>query len=312
MMLALESRALSKTYRSGILKRSSLTALEDFSLSVESGEIFSLLGPNGAGKTTFIKIVLSLVRSSAGSLTVLGEEIPSVRVRKRVGYLPENLRYPGYLTGDQVMTYFGRLAKVHSHELRSRSGALLEMVGMSQWKSTKVKKFSKGMLQRLGLAQALVNNPDILFLDEPTDGVDPLGRKEIRDILKELKRNGKTIFLNSHLLSEVELVSDRVAILNKGKLLKVGTVAELTTEGLRYTLTVDGQIPDAFFDEARALVLDFVRDGNSLTANCRSIGELNRIIDLLRKHKANISSVSRLRNTLEDSFLTLIKQEKVT
>jgi len=308
-MLALESQALSKTYRSGVIRRQGITALEDLTLSVKPGEIFSLLGPNGAGKTTFIKIVLSLVRPSSGKASVLGEDITNVRIRKRIGYLPENHRYPGYLTGEQVLTLFGRLARVGRTDLHKRVGPLLELVGMTQWKSTKVKKYSKGMLQRLGLAQALVNDPDILFLDEPTDGVDPLGRKEIRDILRDIRGRGKTIFLNSHLLSEVELISDRVAILNKGKLLRVGTVDELTTEGFRYTIAVEGEIADAFFTEARALVIEVARDGTSLSTECKTIAEVNRLIDLLRKHQVSIVSISRQRSTLEDSFLSLIKRE---
>ncbi|HUI11123.1 MAG TPA: ABC transporter ATP-binding protein [Bacteroidota bacterium] len=308
-MLAIESESLSKTYSNGIFKPRRVAALTDFTLQVDTGQIFSLLGPNGAGKTTFIKMLLSLASPTSGRATVLGRRLPDVSVRKHVGYLPENHRYPGYLTGEQVIRYFGELAGVHPRTLAARIGPLLELVGMAQWRGMKVKRYSKGMLQRLGLAQALVNDPDVLFLDEPTDGVDPVGRKEIREILRDLKQKGKTIFLNSHLLSEVELVSDRVAVLDRGRLLKVGTVEELTTTGTAYDIGVAGDVPAAVFEEARAFVMGLTRAGDHLKAECRSSAELNRVIDLLRKHAVEITSIARVRSTLEESFISLITGE---
>jgi ABC-2 type transport system ATP-binding protein len=308
-MLAITAESLSKTYQSGLFRKERVQALTDFSVSVDTGQIFSLLGPNGAGKTTFVKILLSLTHPTGGTSTILGTRLPDVRVKSRVGYLPESHRYPGYLTGEQVLEFFGKLAGVNGADRAKRIPPLLELVGMAQWKGMKVKKYSKGMMQRLGLAQALVNDPEILFLDEPTDGVDPVGRKEIRDILKELKRRGKTIFLNSHLLSEVELISDRVAILDKGKLLKVGTVDELTTEGSSYTIGVAGTVPDGALAEARAMVIGVQTDGDTLHADCKSTGDLNRLIDILRRGNVEITSIVKQRNTLEDSFISLIKRE---
>jgi ABC-2 type transport system ATP-binding protein len=311
-MTAISSTSLSKVYRNGTLNRNPVTALDDFSLEVESGQIFSLLGPNGAGKTTFIKILLSLTHTTSGSAAILGERVPSVRIRSRIGYLPENHRYPGYLTGEQVLRLFGQLSGVPRPVLESRITPLMQMVGMDQWKRMKVKKYSKGMLQRVGLAQALINEPDVIFLDEPTDGVDPVGRKEIRDILKNLKNQGKTIFLNSHLLSEVELISDRVAIVNKGKLLKTGTVDELTTAGSQYHIGFVPPLPEAFRVEATALVLPISYGAELLTADLRTTQELNRVIDLLRKHGVELTSIARQRSTLEESFLSLLKQEVPT
>jgi len=308
-MVAIESDSLSKTYHSGLIRKERVEALTGFSVSVEAGQIFSLLGPNGAGKTTFIKILLSLTHATSGGATILGEKLPSVAVKSRIGYLPESHRYPGYLTGEQVLRFFGQLSGVNSVVLASRILPLLELVGLAQWRGMKVKKYSKGMMQRLGLAQALINDPEVLFLDEPTDGVDPVGRKEIRDILKDLKLRGKTIFLNSHLLSEVELVSDRVAILDKGKLLKLGTVDELTRGGTTYTVGIAGPLPDAALQESRALVMNFTVNGDTVTADCGSFAELNRVIDLLRKHGVAITSVVKQRSTLEESFISLIKRE---
>jgi len=309
-MHAIASESLSKVYQSSLSKRNGITALEDFSITIQQGEIFGLLGPNGAGKTTFIKILLSLVHPTSGSASILGTPLPDVNIKRRIGYLPENHRFPGYLTGDQVLDFFGRLAGVPRREIRSRSKPLLDLVGMGQWSSTKVRKYSKGMMQRLGLAQALVNDPDVIFLDEPTDGVDPVGRKEIRDILTDLKRRGKTIFLNSHLLSEVELISDRVAILDKGKLLKIGTVDELTSQESEYTIGITGTLPEGFHLEADALLLKLKAHDGSLIADLKTTAAINQLIDLLRKHGVEITSITQKRNSLEDSFISLLKGEK--
>jgi ABC-2 type transport system ATP-binding protein len=308
-MIAISSNSLSKTYRNGFRNHQPVHALEDFSIEVEGGQIFGLLGPNGAGKTTFIKLLLSLARPSSGSAALLGQQLPSVKVRSRIGYLPENHRYPGYLTGEQVLRLFGQLSGVPRDLVEARITPLMHLVGMEQWRKMKVKKYSKGMLQRVGLAQALINEPDLVFLDEPTDGVDPVGRKEIRDILKNLRDQGKTIFLNSHLLSEVELISDRVAILDKGRLLKTGTVDELTTTGSRFQIGFIPPLPDAFRLESEALVLQISYGPELLTVELKSTQELNRLIDLLRKHGVELTSITRQRSTLEESFLSLLKRE---
>ncbi len=308
-MLAITAEALSKTYTNGLFRRQKIAALRDFSLEVQSGQIFSLLGPNGAGKTTFIKILLSLAFPTSGKAAILGHALPNVRIRAKTGYLPENHRYPGYMTGEQVLRFFGALSEVPAHILKSRIVPLMELVGISKWRNLKVKKYSKGMMQRLGLAQALINDPEVIFLDEPTDGVDPVGRKEIRDILTNLKGQGKTIFLNSHLLSEVELISDRVAILDKGQLLTTGTVDELTTSSTHYRIGVEGTVPQSVLTEATAMVINARQDGDTLTAELKSTGELNRMIDLLRRNEILITSVSKHKSSLEESFINLIKRE---
>jgi ABC-2 type transport system ATP-binding protein len=287
-MHAITSDSLSKTYRNGLSKRREIKALQDFTISVEEGQIFSLLGPNGAGKTTFIKILLSIVHPTAGSASILGKRLPDIHVKDRVGYLPENHRFPGYLTAEQALMLFGQLSSV---------------------RHSKVKRYSKGMLQRLGLAQALINDPQVIFLDEPTDGVDPIGRKEIRDVLLNLKQQGKTVFLNSHLLSEVELISDGVAIIDRGKLLKVGSVHELTTTESQYQIGIGTTPPEAFKAEASALLLKLTYGVDGVTAELRNNDELNRLIDLLRKHQVEIHSIAKKRSTLEESFLNLIKRE---
>ncbi|MBX2992507.1 MAG: ABC transporter ATP-binding protein [Bacteroidetes bacterium] len=308
-MSAISSESLTKTYSDFVNKRLSVTALNDFTISVERGQIFGLLGPNGAGKTTFIKILLGLVNATSGRANILGTLLPDVKVRERIGYLPENHRYPGYLTGEQVMLLFGGLSGMNPADIKSRAPSLLKLVGMEQWAKMKVKKYSKGMMQRLGLAQSLINNPEVLFLDEPTDGVDPVGRKEIRDVLKNLKSEGKTIFLNSHLLSEVELISDKVAILDKGKLLKVGTVDELTVTDANYEIGFAGSLGEGFYHEAAATVMKFRVDKQSVSAELKDVSELNHLIDMLRRHGIEITHITKKRSSLEDSFINLIKRE---
>lgn len=308
-MRALECEHLSKTYTTGILNKREIPALQDLSLHVERGEIFSLLGPNGAGKTTFVKIMLSLTHPGAGSASLLGHHVAEAKARRKVGYLPENHRFPGYLSGEQVLLSFGSLAGVRKAEREARTTQLLGMVGMQDWRTVKVKRYSKGMMQRLGLAQAMINDPEVIFLDEPTDGVDPVGRKEIRDVLRNLKAAGKTIFLNSHLLSEVELVSDRVAILDHGKLLRVGTVDELTVTDSSYTIGVDGSVPEAFVTEATARVLGVTIGSEGIIARVPDVNRLNAVIDLLRTHGVAITAIHKQRSTLEESFINLITRE---
>jgi len=306
-MHAITADSLSKTYVTGFTSRREVKALDNVSIQVDRGEIFALLGPNGAGKTTFLRILLSLARPTSGKATMLGAEIPNTAARSRVGFLPENHRFPSFLTGEHVLRFFGKLSGVPTPLLNQRIPVLLELVGMTQWRTMKVRTYSKGMLQRLGLAQAMINDPELLFLDEPTDGVDPVGRKEIRDVLRSLKDRGKTIFLNSHLLSEVEAISDRVAILDKGVLIRTGTVSELTiSEDLYVIMTVSA--PSAgFWTDATALVLGVSPTAEGLDAKVSSVSGLNRIIDLLRKHGAEITSISRKRSSLEESFLSLIR-----
>ncbi|MFM7072705.1 MAG: ABC transporter ATP-binding protein, partial [Planctomycetota bacterium] len=222
----IEVDGLRKTYREGWIRRRSLEVLKGLSFTVGPGEIFGLLGPNGAGKTTFIKILLGIVRASGGTATLLGHAAGSRRGRRQVGYLPENLRIARHHTGHSALDYYGWLSGLPLRVVRSRASELLPLVGLAQRASDPVSKYSKGMLQRLGLAQALLHDPQLVILDEPTDGLDPVGRSHVRNVLQQLKQRGKTVFVNSHILQEVELICDRVAILDKGLLRYVGPVHE--------------------------------------------------------------------------------------
>ena len=300
-MNIIQTENLSKHFNRGKLR-----ALDGVSLHVGPGRVFGLLGPNGAGKTTLVKLLLSILNPTAGSALLFGEPVSNHLLRKRIGYLPENHRYPDFLKGGAVMEYFGRFADVAQEQRRLRIPELLELVGMEKWDKTKIRKYSKGMMQRLGLAVAMINDPDLLLLDEPTDGVDPIGRKEIRDIILHLKQRGKTIFINSHLLSEVEMVCDEVAIMNKGKIIVQGPVAQLTNIGLSYRIETS---PLAESSKAN-LTAKFAKLGlvnGHLEVTVQDHSELNRLIDQLRQAQAEIHAIVPQKRTLEESFFAAIK-----
>ncbi len=290
--------------------KGAITALSELSLEVREGEIFGLLGPNGAGKTTFIKVLLEIVAPTAGSARMLGAPIGNAAAKARVGYLPENHKYPDFLTGAQVLRYFGKLGGLPAAQLEPRIADRLRLVGMEQWHKTKIRKYSKGMMQRIGIAQALVNDPQLIILDEPTDGVDPLGRKEIRDLLGRLRDAGKTVFLNSHLLSEVELICDRVAILNKGHLVRLGTVRELTTQENSYRIGIDGALPEELRRQWEATRVPVVEEHGELVCSLPDVAALNAVIDQLRSAGLLITSVAEKRQSLEDMFIDVITREE--
>src|ERR1043165_1336640 len=232
----IEVSGLRKEYR-GAFGRRVITALNGIDVTVRPGELFGLLGPNGAGKTTTVKVLLGLTAATAGSARIAGLPVTNPESRRRVGYLPEGHKIPNYLTARQALSIFGRMSGMESEAIRTRSLDLLEKLKLAQWIDVRVKKFSKGMTQRLGLACALLHRPKVLRLDEPTDGVDPVGRREIRDILREEAKNtGTAVLLNSHLLSEIELTCDRVAVLRSGKVAIEGTVDELTRPTAKYKM----------------------------------------------------------------------------
>jgi len=305
-MNSIEINNLTKIYTSSFGKKN-VQALTDLSLSVEGGSIFGLLGPNGAGKTTLIKILLGITFPTSGNANILNEDISNYKIKSKIGYLPENHKYPSYLTGGNVLKFFGKLNGLEGNSFEKKIDELLELVKLSKWKKTKVKTYSKGMMQRLGLAQTLINDPELIFLDEPTDGVDPIGRKEIRDILLDLKSKSKTIFLNSHLLSEVELITDRVGILNKGKLLREGTVKEFTEKKEEYTINIQDDFPpEALAGLQKEINFSKIKPG-SYTVKVTDIKELNGFIDFTRNKGVLIKEIIPLKSTLEEMFISLIQ-----
>ena len=305
---AIEITNLSKIFKGGA--RGEVRALDDVSFDVHTGEIFGLLGPNGAGKTTMVKLLLGSLYPTSGTASINGHDISTEAARHKIGFLSENHQFPSYLTGRQMLLYFGGMAGLPQAELKTKIDFLLKMVGMFDWRNSKLKKYSKGMMQRLGLAQALINDPEIIFLDEPTDGVDPIGRREIRDILLNLKRQGKTIFLNSHLLSEVESVCDRVGILNKGKLIKTGPIGGLITAKPAYRVETAGLTENIIGKIKESFPGANIED-NIISITLDDSKQINNLVDLLRQSEIDVISVTPIKVSLEDSFMRLIKGEEV-
>jgi len=311
---AIEVRDLTKSYRSGLLRRR-FEALRGVSLRVERGEIFGLLGPNGAGKTTLIKVLLGIVRRSGGSATLLGRSAGDRAGRMKVGYLPENLRIANHHTALTALEYYGKLSGLSWQEIKSERFRLLESVGLADRTRESVKKFSKGMLQRLGLAQALLHDPELLILDEPTDGLDPVGRSHVRNVLTQLKTQGKTVFLNSHMLQEVELICDRVAILDRGLVKAVGDVHELAgeqTEGVELEIVVAASedVVRASLGARDIASCRTDRDGTyRVVIQLADQAAVDHCIDDLRASGISIVGLSRRRITLEDAFLKLFAED---
>lgn len=307
-MKIISTKNLFKEYPSKSFSKDKILALNNLTFEVDSGEIFGLLGPNGAGKTTLVKILLGITFPTKGDVQIFEKEISNEAYKFKVGYLPENHKFPNYMSGEEVLSFFGKLSGMNSGEVKKKSDEYLNLVDMEKWRKTKIKKYSKGMLQRLGLAQSMMNNPELIFLDEPTDGVDPIGRKEIRDILTDLRQQGKTIFLNSHLLSEVELICDKVAILNKGVLVKSGRVDDITAVSDNYIFSTS-DIEETLLNKLLTGYKATIKSRNEFYFNTSSTEELNNMIDFLRQNKVMIHGIVREKNSLENMFINLIENQ---
>jgi ABC-2 type transport system ATP-binding protein len=307
--LAINLTSVEKIYRRRV------HALRGIEMRVGRGQIFGLLGPNGAGKSTLVKIMMTVVRATHAQGTILGQPIGDKPTLARVGYLPENHRFPRYLTGRQTLEFFGGLSIVPRARRRQRAIELLEVVGMTAWADRKVGTYSKGMMQRVGLAQALINDPELVVLDEPTDGVDPVGRREIRDVLAALRQQGKTVFINSHLLSELEMICDRVAILVGGAVAQQGTMDELALGQGRYEVqlvsengTLDARVRAALGETFGGGAQTIDLRGDTLRIGTIEPAAIQPILDRLRTAGLMIRRVQPVRPTLEDLFMSAVQQ----
>jgi ABC-2 type transport system ATP-binding protein len=303
---AIETEALEKTYSSRFRGRQ-IRAVSNLSLRVPRGVKFGLLGANGAGKTTFVKMLLSAVIPTSGSASLFGRNARDPETRRPVGYLPENHRFPTYFTGQGMLNFYGTLSGLDSAERKKRVPELLNLVGLKDWPDVRIKKYSKGMLQRLGLAQALIHKPQLLVLDEPTDGVDPVGRRDIRDILNSLTDTGVTVFINSHLLTEVEAFCEYVAILNKGKLALEGKISNLIA-GRGYRVTVSA-LPDPALDEIRLIASSIARSEEAIEIQAADRENANAIIDKVRSSGGFVESMTSSTSSLEEVFIRTTKPE---
>ncbi len=305
--LAIDLKSLTKVYANGV------QALDQLSMRVKRGEIYGLLGPNGAGKSTLIKCLTGLVHPSACRGTVLGYPVGDPAVNHQLGYLPENATWPEHLTAGQVLEFAGRLHGLTGRERGRRVTDLLKIAGLEAWQDDKPQHFSKGMRQRLGVAYALMGNPELVFLDEPTDGVDPVGRKEMRDLIRQLKREGKTVFVNSHLLDELEMICDRMAILMRGRVVRQGSLEELTLESCRYEICVSGNLllAPGIVDLVQRLggTISLSADGveSCIALPTRRPQLVQPVVDALRHESYLLLSVTPARQSLEELFMDAIR-----
>ncbi len=283
-----------------------IEALKGVTLTVNKGEIFGLLGQNGAGKTTLVKIMLGITKLSYGGAELLDEPVGHPQVLTRVGYLPEDHRFPDYHTGYSLLDFYGSLLEMPRAARQKSIPEMLELVGLKGRMNYKIRTYSKGMKQRLGIAQALMHDPEVIFLDEPTDGVDPVGRKEIRALLHRLKDQGKTIFINSHLLGEVELICDRVVIMQRGEIIRQGDMATLTQSRGFYLI---GLAPRQDFpqDDVRKLGYNVARDGDFWEVALKEGQTIDPVIDLLRGRGLNLRHLTEKRQSLEDLFIQTVE-----
>lgn len=303
METALQFAEVSKTFKSSIAGRH-LYSLGPVSFTVARGEIFGYLGPNGAGKTTSIKLAMGLLRPSGGSITCFGRPSASLEARARMGFLPEHPYFYQHLTAMELLELYGDMNGMDRRRVRFRAEELLLATGLMEHRSTRISRFSKGMLQRIGLAQALINDPDLVILDEPLSGLDPVWRRELRDLINQLKSEGKTVFFSSHILQDVEMICDRVAILSDGQVLEVATVSDLLSESLSGVEIVVEGLANA---ELAALGLGNVETrGNRKVLTLAPRIEVNEAVKRVVASGGRVSEVTPLRQTLEDYFMNRI------
>jgi ABC-2 type transport system ATP-binding protein len=305
-MWAIETEGLTKIFRS--LGRKPLVAVQDLNLKVPVGSVFGFLGPNGAGKTTTLNLLLGNLRPTRGTGRIFGYPIGNPEVRRLIGYLPEKFQFHDFLTAEEFLDFHARLLGLPSSVRRQRIDAVLEFVGLQGRRRSKVREFSRGMLQRLGIAQALLNEPKLVILDEPTSALDPLGRWEVRNLILRLKEQGVTVFLNSHLLSEVEMTCDAVAILNKGRLVFQGRLDELLSEPLELDIRFQNPSP-SWRDIAAQWGTVVSVNGDALTVRVGREDAIPDLIAALVNNGARLMSVVPKRFSLEDLFVQVIRDE---
>ncbi|MFQ5926340.1 MAG: ABC transporter ATP-binding protein [Terriglobia bacterium] len=310
-MYAVEIVGLTKDYLQGFWRQRPRRALDALTLAVERGEIFGLLGPNGAGKTTTLKLLLRLLYPTAGMARILGQPFDDLRVHRQIGFLPEAPYFYDYLSGWEFLDYCAQLFGLSRDERRHQVGELVERVGLRGAEHIALRKYSRGMLQRVGLAQALINDPEVMFLDEPVLGLDPVGRREFRDLILDLRERGKTIFLSTHILPDVEMLCDRVAILNQGRLHGLGTLDEILAIQVEATEVLLAQVSAALLGELRRLGGQVGFTGNKVSIRVRDETALDAVLDLQRRHRARLVSVTPLRRSLEDYFFEQFGTERL-
>lgn len=308
-MAAIEILGLEKTYHVGFWRKRPKVALRPLNLTVEDGEIFGFLGPNGAGKTTTLKLLMGLVFPTGGSARILGREWTDPEVKAQIGFLPEQPYFYDHLTAHELLNYYAQLSGVAAKERGRRVDATLQRVGLPEVKGVQLRKFSKGMLQRIGIAQAILHDPKLVFFDEPMSGLDPMGRREVRDLMEQLKREGKTVFFSTHILSDAEALCDHVAIIHKGELRGVGAVEDLTSsvEGKVELIWQGSQVPASM----KALGAECHVSGDTVRAVIDESRQ-DAAIDTLRRERLHLISLTPVRTSLETYFIEKLRRAETT
>jgi ABC-2 type transport system ATP-binding protein len=306
-MPAIETHELAKDYKVGFWRPRPYRALDSLTLAVEPGEVFGFLGPNGAGKTTTLKLLMQLVYPTSGTASILGRPLGDITMKRRIGYLPENPYFYDYLTADELLSYFASLFGYRGTERAARVSRLLDEVGLGAERRLQLRKFSKGMIQRVGLAQALINDPEVIFLDEPMSGLDPLGRRDVRALILRLRDEGRTVFFSSHILSDAETLCSRIAIVAKGRLMASGTLSDLVTAQLKgWEIILDGvQAPPASHPGVRAVTT--IAPGRYAVEALPTEDPL-RLARELGGLGGRLVSITQLHDTLEDLFVRQVDQ----
>ncbi|HWP84306.1 MAG TPA: ABC transporter ATP-binding protein [Terriglobia bacterium] len=305
-MAAIEISGLTKDYYVGFWRKRPWRALDNLSLTVERGEVFGFLGHNGAGKTTALKLLTGLIFPTAGTASILGLPIGSPEAFRNVGYLPENPYFYDYLTADELLDYFARFFPLTPEQRRERREIVLEQAGLTEFRHVPLRKYSKGMLQRIGVAQAVLHNPEIVLLDEPMSGLDPVGRRDVRHLILQLKAEGKTVFFSTHILSDAEALCDRVAILHRGKLVGVGQIADLLQRQSGFEAILESCPPDLLPRLQQLAAAPIVASGGQ---HRLEIAEQNipQLLSYCASNSVRLLSLNPLRFSLEDYFVELLR-----
>ncbi len=303
-MTAIEILGLEKTYKVGFWRKRPKRALHPLHLTVEEGEIFGFLGPNGAGKTTTLKLLMGLVFPTAGTARLLGRDWTDPEVKAQIGFLPEQPYFYDYLTAHELLDYYGQLSGVPGRDRKRRIDEVLQRVGLTDVRGVQLRKFSKGMLQRVGIAQAILHDPKLVFFDEPMSGLDPMGRREVRDLMEQLKHEGKTVFFSTHILSDAEALCDRVAIIHQGELKGVGAVADLTSSVLGKVEVIwqGTQVPASM----KALGAECHVTGDTVRAVLAE-SQQDAAIDALRRERIRLIAITPVRTSLEQYFVAKLQ-----
>lgn len=298
--MVIETLNLSKLYENS-------KGCREINISVPKGEIYGFLGPNGAGKSTFIKTLVGLLFPTSGSARILGKPLGDIEVKKKIGYLPELFKYQEWMTGNDLLSFHASLYKLEKRNIRIKMQEVLEIVNLRGAENSKIGTYSKGMQQRLGIASALLCDPELLFLDEPTSALDPIGRKEVRDIMLELKQRGKTIFLNSHLLSEIEMICDSVAIISKGRIIKQGKMEELLEGNTVLDINVDN-INNEIINILKGIDENLSFSNKNIKIHVNNNDEIHEIASLIITNGGKLFGLTPHKHSLEELFIKLVER----